>query len=310
MTLNQSALLELTEAMRTADGSKLMRTLLHTILQALVDAEATERIGAGMHEQNTTRTPQLNGTRSKVVSTTSGDLSVKIGKTRTGSCFPTLLHPRRRIDVALHGVVMGAYVHGVSTRKVDDLVTALGAETGISKSEVSRICADLDVEVAAVVIATGVSAGGRREVLGCAVGDSETTDFWTEFLRGLRSRGLGRGQLVISDHHRDLMNAIDATMAGAAWQRCRVHFMRNVLAKVPKGQSDMVAAAIRTVFAQPTGPLVREQVEVVTVMLEPQLPAVAEMLRDAKEEITAFADISEAHWRKLWSTNLLKRLNR
>ena len=349
MTLNQSALLELTEAMRTADDGKLMRTLLHTILQALVDAEATEHIGAGMHEQNDTRTTQRNGSRTKVVSTTSGDLSVKIAKTRTGSFFPTLLHPRRRIDVALHAVVMEAYVHGVSTRKVDDLVTAMGAEAGISKSEVSRICAELDVEVAAfntrdlsaqafpyvfldatyckarvggdkagkgsrvasqaVVIATGVSADGRREVLGCAVGDSETEDFWTEFLRGLRDRGLGGVQLVISDHHRGLMNAIDTTMAGAAWQRCRVHFMRNVLAKVPKGHADMVAAAIRTVF-QPTGKLVREQVEVVAVMLEPQLPAVATMLRDAREEITAFADFPEAHWRKIWSTNPLERLNR
>jgi putative transposase len=139
----------LTEAMRTADDSKLMRTLLHTILQALVDAEATEHIGAGMHEQNDTRTTQRNGTRTKVVSTTSGDLSVKIAKTRTGSFFPTLLHPRRRIDVALHAVVMEAYAHGVSTRKVDDLVVAMGAEAGISKSEVSRICAELDVEVAA-----------------------------------------------------------------------------------------------------------------------------------------------------------------
>ncbi len=312
MTLNQSALLELTEAMRTADDGKLMRTLLHTILQALVDAEATEHIGAGMHEQNDTRTTQRNGSRTKVVSTTSGDLSVKIAKTRTGSFFPTLLHPRRRIDVALHAVVMEAYVHGVSTRKVDDLVVAMGAEAGISKSEVSRICAELDVEAAAfntrdlsaqafpyvfldatyckarvggdrsakgsrvasqaVVIATGVSADGRREVLGCAVGDSETTDFWTEFLRGLRDRGLGGVQLVISDHHRGLMNAIDATMAGAAWQRCRVHFMRNVLAKVPKGHADMVAAAIRTIFAQPSGKLVGEQVEVVAVMLRTAAP--------------------------------------
>jgi len=144
MTLNQSALLELNEAMRTADGGQLMRTLLQTILQALVDAEATAHIGAGLHEQNDTRTTQRNGTRAKVVSTTSGDLSVKIAKTRTGSFFPTLLAPRRRIDVALHAVVMEAYVHGVSTRKVDDLVVAMGAEAGISKSEVSRICGELD----------------------------------------------------------------------------------------------------------------------------------------------------------------------
>jgi putative transposase len=147
-------------------------------------------------------------------------------------------------------------------------------------------------------------------VLGCAVGDSETQDFWTQFLRSLRDRGLGGVQLVISDHHRGLMNAIGATMAGAAWQRCRVHFIRNVLGRVPKGQADMVAAAIRTIFAQPTGPMVRAQVETVALMLEPQLPAVATMLRDAREEITAFADFPEAHWVKVWSTNPLERLNK
>ena len=162
----------------------------------------------------------------------------------------------------------------------------------------------------AVVIATGVSADGRREVLGCAVGDSETEAFWSEFLRGLRERGLSGTQLVISDHHRGLMNAIDTVMVGATWQRCRVHFIRNVLARVPKGQADMVAAAIRTIFAQPTGPMVRAQVETVALMLEPQLPVVATMLRDAKEEITAFADFPEAHWRKVWSTNPLERLNK
>ena len=157
---------------------------------------------------------------------------------------------------------------------------------------------------------TGVSTDGRREVLGSAVGDSETQDFWTEFLRGLRERGLHGVQLVISDHHRGLMNAIGAVMVGASWQRCRVHFMRNVLAKVPKGNTEMVAAAIRTVFAQPTGPLVRAQVEIVATMLEPKLPVVADMLRGAREEITAFADFPEAHWRKVWSTNPLERLNR
>ena len=345
MALDKSALLELTEALSSADGGQLMRKLLHTILQALIDAEAAEHIGADPHQRTDARKTYRNGTRDKTVSTTSGDLTVKIAKTRTGSFFPSLLTPRRRIDVALHAVVMEAYVHGVSTRKVDDLVAALGAESGISKSEVSRICAELDADVAAfntrdlgeqafpyvfldatyckarvggdthgkgarvvsqaVVIATGVSADGRREVLGCAVGDSETQDFWTQFLRSLRDRGLGGVQLVISDHHRGLMNAIDATMAGAAWQRCRVHFIRNVLARVPKGQADMVAAAIRTIFAQPTGPMVRDQVETVALMLEPQLPAVATMLRDAREEITAFADFPEAHWVKVWSTNPL-----
>jgi putative transposase len=236
MTLNQSALLELTDVLRTADGGKVMRLMLSAILQALVDAEATTQIGANPYEHTPARTTQRNGTREKTVSTTAGDLMVKIPKLRSGSFFPSLLAPRRRIDVALNAVVMEAYVHGVSTRKVDDLVAALGVDAGISKSEVSRICADLDVEVAvfqgrelteqafpyvfvdatyckarvagrvvsqAVVITTGVSADGRREVLGSAVGDSETQDFWTEFLRGLRERGLHGVQLVISDHHQD-----------------------------------------------------------------------------------------------------------
>src|SRR5450759_1189031 len=149
MALDKSALLELTEALSSADGGQLMRRLLHTILQALIDAEAAEHIGADPHERTEGRTTYRNGTRDKTVSTTSGDLTVKIAKTRTGSFFPSLLTPRRRIDVALHAVVMEAYVHGVSTRKVDDLVAALGAESGISKSEVSRICAELDTDVTA-----------------------------------------------------------------------------------------------------------------------------------------------------------------
>ena len=147
MTLNHPALLELTEVLRTADGGQVMRMMLSAMLQALVDAEATSVIGAGPYERSDARTTQRNGTRDKTVSTTSGDLTVKIPKLRTGSFFPTLLAPRRRIDVALHAVIMEAYVHGVSTRKVDDLVAALGVDTGISKSEVSRICADLDGEV-------------------------------------------------------------------------------------------------------------------------------------------------------------------
>jgi putative transposase len=320
-----------------------MRRLLETILQALVDAEATAFIGAGPHERTATRTTQRNGTRDKLLATTTGDLTVKIPKVRTGSFFPSLLAPRRRIDVALHAVVMQAWVEGVSTRKVDDLVAALGVESGISKSEVSRICAQLDAEVdawrtrpldqiafpyvfldatyckarvggrvvsRAVVIATGVSADGRREVLGCDVGDSESEAFWTDFLRSLRDRGLDGVQLVISDHHSGLTKAIAAILQGAAWQRCRVHFMRNVLARVAKTSAEMVAAAIRTIFAQPTGPGVRAHVEVVACTLEREFPAVADMLRHAREDITAFADFPESHWRKIWSTNPLERLNR
>jgi putative transposase len=319
-----------------------MRRLLGGMLQAVVDAEATAHIGAGVHERTDNRTTQRNGTRDKLVTTAAGDLTVKIPKVRTGSFFPALLAPRRRIDVALHAVVMQAYVEGVSTRRVDDLVIAMGG-TGISKSEVSRICAQLDDEVAiwrtrtlehiafpylfldatyckvrlggrvvsqAVVIATGVSADGRREVLGCATGDSETEQFWTEFLRDLRDRGLTGVQLVISDAHRGLVNAIGTVLQGVSWQRCRVHFMRNVLSKVTAGHAEMVAATIRTIFAQPGQAEVRAQVDQVADMLAGQFPAVAEMLLDAKTDMTAFADFPHAHWRKIWSTNPLERLNR
>ena len=246
-------------------------------------------IGAGPHERTEDRVTHRNGTRSKTVSTTAGDLSVADPQAPYRVVLPDAAANRvAAIDVALHAVVMEAYVHGVSTRKVDDLVAALGVDTGISKSEVSRICAGLDEQVAAlrhpaagsrafpyvffdatyckarvngrvvsqaVVIATGVSADGRREVLGSAVGDSENKAFWTEFLRGLRERGLDGVQLVISDHHRGLMAAIDHGHGRLAWQRCRVHFMRNVLTRVPKASAAMVAATIRTIFAQPTGPL-------------------------------------------------------
>ena len=343
MALDQSALLELLDVMRSADGGELMRRLLATIVQLLVDAEATAFIGAEPHERSQARTNLRNGTRDKLVATATGDITVKIPKVRTGSFFPSLLAPRRRVDVALHAVVMQAWVEGVSTRKVDDLVAALGVESGISKSEVSRICSQLDTDVAAwrdrslagqatpyvfldatyckarvggrvvsraVVIATGVTADGHREVLGVDVGDSETEEFWTEFLRGLRDRGLHGVQLITSDAHRGLTNAIGVVCAGASWQRCRVHFMRNALAKVSKGHAEMVALAIRTIFTQPTGPGVREHVEIVARTLDTQFPAVAQPLRDAREEITAFADFPEAHWRKIWSTNPLERLNK
>jgi len=342
MALDDSALLEMIEMLRTADGGELMRRLLGGMLQGVVDAEAAAHIGAQLHERTDVRTTQRNGTRDKLVTTGVGDLTVKIPKVRTGSFFPALLCPRHRIDVALHAVVMQAYVEGVSTRRVDDLVIAMGG-TGISKSEVSRICAQLDTDVAiwrtrtlehiafpylfldatyckvrlngrvvsqAVVIATGVSADGRREVLGCATGDSETESFWTEFLRDLRERELTGVQLVISDAHGGLVNAIGTVLQGVSWQRCRVHFMRNVLAKVSKGHDEMVAATIRTIFAQPGQAEVRAHVDLVADMLAGQFPAVAQMLLDAKADLTAFADFPRAHWRKIWSTNPLERLNR
>jgi putative transposase len=343
MALNQSALLEVLEALKVADVGDRVRQAAETIYQALIEAELTEAIGAAPHERSAERSNLRNGHRSRTLTTTAGDLELRIPKLRTGSFFPSLLERRRRVDQALFAVVMEAYLHGVSTRKVDDLVKALGADTGISKSEVSRICADLDAEVGAfrdrslaeqsfpyvfldatyckarvnrrvvsqaVVIATGVRADGWREVLGFAVGDSEDGAFWTAFLRSLKARGLGGVQLVISDAHTGLKQAIPAVLIGASWQRCRVHFLRNVLAQVPKGSSEMVAAAIRTIFAQPKAEMVRDQLGVIAGMLGRQSPKIEAMLRDAAEDLLAFTAFPVGHWKKVWSTNPLERLNK
>src|SRR3954465_11916054 len=342
MALDQSALLEVLEALKAADVGDRVRQAAETVYQALIEAELTETIGAALHERTESRTALRNGHRTRTLSTTAGDLELRIPKLRTGSFFPSLLERRRRVDQALFAVVMEAYLHGVSTRKVDDLVKALGADSGITKSEVSRICADLDAEVAAfrdrtladqafpyvfldatyckarvnrrvvsqaVVIATGVAADGHREVLGFAVGDSEDGAFWTAFLRSLKARGLGGTQLVISHAHTGLKAAISAVLLGAAWQRCRVHFMRNVLAQVPRGNSEMVAAAIRTIFAQPEDEHAHSQLDVIAGMLGRQFPAVENMLRDAAEDLLAFTAFPVAHWKKIWSTNPLERLN-
>ena len=343
MTMEHSALLELLDSLKAAGVDNRIRLAAQNMYQELIDAEARGVIGAGLWERNDSRTSIRNGSRVRTLTTTAGDLDLRIPKLRSGSFFPSLLERRRRVDQALFAVIMEAYVHGVSTRKVDDLVKALGADTGISKSEVSRICQDLDEEVSAfrdrsltdanypyvfldatyckarvnhrvvsqaIVVAIGVSADGRREVLGMDVGDSEDGAFWTAFLRGLKARGLGGVQLVISDAHAGLKQAIAAVFQGSAWQRCRVHFMRNVLSVVPKGSSEMVAAAIRTIFAQPDPDHVAEQFDVIAGMLGRQVPKVETMMRDAKEDLLAFAQFPQAHWRQLWSTNPLERVNK
>ena len=342
MALTDSDLSELLAAIKAGEMTDTIRTSLEWILQQLIEAEATAFIGADRFERTDTRTNHRNGHRPRLLSTPAGDVELEIPKLRQGSFFPSLLERRRRIDRALFAVVMEAYVHGVSTRKVDDLVKALGVASGISKSEVSRICGALDRDLKAfrdrpldhaqfiyvfldatyvkgrvrgrvvsraVVIATGVTSSGDREVLGLDVGDSEDGAFWTAFLKGLRARGLTGVQLVISDHHLGLKSAIGAVFVGASWQRCRVHFMRNVLSKVPKASAEMVAAAIRTIFAQPDAGHVRSQLEEVARMLDTQFPVVAAMLRDACEDLLAFTAFPVAHWRKIWSTNPLERIN-
>jgi putative transposase len=343
MALDQSALLDLLAQLKLTDVTDRVRSATEKLYQELIDAEATAFIGAGPFERSADRTTHRNGSRPRTLSTTAGDLELSIPKLRQGSFFPALLERRRRVDQALFAVVMEAYLHGVSTRKVDDLVKALGAETGISKSEVSRICAGLDEEIAvfrdrtlatldypyvfldatyckarvnhrivsqAIVVAVGVAADGRREVLGFDVGDTENEDFWTSFLRGLKTRGLAGVNLVMSDAHSGLKKAIGTVFQGASWQRCRVHFMRNVLAVVPKGSQDMVASIIRTIFAQPDAKHVHAQFDEVARMLKRSHPKVAVMLDDAKTDLIAFAGFPLKHWRQIWSTNPLERVNK
>jgi len=335
MALDKDALSELLDALRAGGDLDVIRAGMQLVAQALIDLEAAQQIGAGPYERSPARITHRNGARERLLSTKAGDLELRIPKLRQGSFYPSLLEPRRRIDRALWAVVMESYVHGVSTRKVDDLVRALGIDAGISKSEVSRICAELDEQVAeftgrpisepfpylfldatylkahegpqvvskAVVIATGVRGDGHREVLGLDVGDSEDGAFWTAFLRGLRARGLSGVKLVISDAHEGLKTAIGAVLVGAAWQRCRVHFMRNLLGRVPKGSQEMVAAAIRTIFAQPDRAAVAEQLDSIAEKLGRQFPAVEQLLRAAEADITAFACFPQAHWRRIWSTD-------
>lgn len=345
MALDESAVSALLDALRVGEGTDLVRELAQWALQQLIDAEATEKIGADPWERSPERTTHRNGTRSKVLSTKAGDLQLAIPKLRKGSFFPELLEPRRRIDQALYAVVMEAYVNGVSTRAVDDLVAAMGIDTGISKSQVSRICEGLDARVEAfrgrtlghigfpyvyldatyinvrddalgqvvsraVVIATGITADGGREVLGVDIGDSEDETFWTRFLRSLRDRGLSGVRLVISDAHAGLKAAIRKCFAGASWQRCRVHYARNLLAHVPRSHTEFVAAAFRSIFALADPTEVTARWDEVADTLAERFPKAAESMRAARTDVLAFCAFPTAHWRKIWSNNPLERLNK
>ncbi|MEZ5379622.1 MAG: IS256 family transposase [Acidimicrobiales bacterium] len=345
MTLEQSDIDRLLDAISIGEGTDLVRQLAQWALQQLIEAEAAETIGAGRYERSIDRTTHRNGTRPRTLSTKAGDLELGIPKLRKGSFFPSILEPRRRIDQALYAVVMEAYVNGVSTRAVDDLVVAMGIDTGISKSEVSRICAGLDERVEAfrtrtlghtsfpyvyldatyinvrddalgqvvsraVVIATGITAAGDREVLGVDIGDSEDETFWLRFLRSMRKRGLGGVRLVISDAHEGLKAAIRKGISGASWQRCRVHYARNLLSKVPKGQQEMVAAAFRSIFALGTTGEINGRWDEVADMLEAKFPKASLSMRDAKTDVLAFGAFPSSHWRKIWSNNPLERLNK
>jgi len=345
MALEESAVSDLLDALTTGEGTDLVRELAQWALQQLIEAEATSKIGAGAWERTDARTTHRNGHRARVLSTKAGDLQLGIPKLRKGSFFPELLEPRRRIDQALYAVVMEAYVNGVSTRSVDDLVAAMGVDTGISKSEVSRICEGLDARVdafrnrtlghvafpyvyldatyinvrddalgqvvsRAVVIATGITANGDREVLGVDIGDSEDETFWTRFLRSLKDRGLTGVRLVISDAHAGLKASIRKCFAGSTWQRCRVHYARNLLATVPKSHVEFVAAAFRSIFALSDRTEIEARWDEVTATLAEKFPKAAESMTAARTDVLAFATFPRSHWRKIWSNNPLERLNK
>src|SRR3954452_15188485 len=345
MALFQSVVSELLEAFRAGEGVDLVRESVRLVMQELIETEASERVGAGRYERSESRVTDRNGSRTRLGANQAGDVELRIPKLRKGSFFPAILEPRRRIDQALYAVVMEAYVNGVSTRAVDDLVAAMGVDTGISKSEVSRICQGLDERVAAfrgrtlghvgfpyvyldatyvnvrddalgqvvsraVVVATGITAGGDREILGVDIGDSEDETFWTRFLRSLRDRGLGGVRLVISDAHAGLRAAIRKVLSGASWQRCRVHYARNLLALVPKAHQEMVSAAFRSIFALADPDDVRARYDEVTDTLHARFPKAADSLRDARRDVLAFASFPRDHWRKIWSNNPLERLNK
>jgi transposase-like protein len=306
-----------------------------------MDAEVTQLVGAGLHERAETRLTYRNGYREREWDTRVGTIELEIPKLRAGTYFPSLLEPRRRHERALLSVVQEAYIHGVSTRAVDALAEALGLK-GISKDQVSRICQELDAQVhafrtrpldaeypylmldatfekvrengrvisMAVLIATGVKRTGEREVLGVDVGPAEDLEFWRGFLRQLVSRGLRGVRLVTSDSHLGLKQAVAEVLVGATWQRCRVHFMRNALATVPKVAQQMVAATLRTIFAQPDLATAHDAVERISRLFEKRYPKLVETLTEAETDILAYYTFPAEHRRQVWSTNSLERLNK
>ena len=281
-----------------------LREALRVLVEGIMDAEVSGRIGAGYGERSPERVTQRNGYRSRAWDTDVGTMELHIPKLREGSYFPSLLEPRRRSERALLAVIQQAYVEGVSTRRVDDLVKALGCD-GISKSQVSRICQELDV-----VVATAVNGEGKREIIGMDVGTSEDGAFWLAFLRSLSARGLGGVELVVSDAHQGLRGAIAAVFGGASWQRCRTHFMTNLLTRVPRRAQPWVATMVRTIYQQPSPDEVHAQLDRVTDQLQNRFPQVASLLDEAGPDVLAFSSFPVAHWKKVWSNNPQERLDK
>ena len=317
----------------------MLRQMVQFMAQRLMDMDVESLCGAGYDEKSAERLNSRNGYRDRSWETRTGTVALKIPKLRQGSYFPGFLEPRRTAEKALAAVIQEAYVHGVSTRSVDDLVKAMGM-TGISKSQVSRLCGELDERVGAflnrpiegdwpylwidatyvkareagsivsvaVIVAVAVNTEGQRQVIGMKVGPSEAETFWTEFLRSLMRRGLRGVKLVISDAHLGL-KAAAAKVLKATWQRCRVHFMRNALAHANKTQRRMVSATIATVFAQDSAEAAHAQWRSVADQLRGKLPKLGELMDGAEHEVLSYMNFPRAHWLQIHSTNPLERLN-
>jgi transposase-like protein len=324
-------------------GNDLVREMLKAFAEQLMSAEADALCGAAYGERSDERTNRRNGYRPRVFDTRVGTVELAIPKLRTGSYFPDwLLEPRRRAERALVAVVAQCYLEGVSTRRVEDVARALGIDS-LSKSQVSDMARSLDamveafrsrpldagpytyvwvdalvqrvredgrVQNVAVVLATGVNAEGKREVLGVDVITVEDGAGWTAFLRGLVARGLSGVQLVVSDAHEGLKAAIAAVLPGATWQRCRTHAMRNLLSKVPRSAQPFVATLVRTVFAQPDAASTWAQLDRVVDQLQGRFAEVATALVDMAPDLLAFTAFPKEHWRQIWSNNPQERLNK
>jgi putative transposase len=329
----------LREMLEKGSDATFLREMIGFAAQRLMELEVGEVTGAAHGERSPDRLVQRNGYRERDWQTRAGTVELRIPKLRRGSYFPAFLEPRRTAEKALTAVIQEAYVQGISTRSVDDLVRAMGME-GISRSQVSRLCAEIDGRVrdflarpiegdwpylwldatyvkvreagrivpVAVTIAVGVNADGRREVLGMAVGSSEAEPFWLDFLRTLKRRGLAGVKLVVSDAHEGLKAAVTKVLR-ATWQRCRVHFARNALAHAGKAQRRIVSAWIGTAYAQEDAAAAHAQWRTVADQLRPKVPKLATLMDAAEEDVLAYMHFPAAHRTKLHSTNPIERLN-
>jgi putative transposase len=332
--------LPLAELLQKAGDGDFLRSVAEAVLQLLMEADVEGLIGAGRYERSAERLNWRNGHRERTLDTRLGSLQLRIPKLRQGSYFPPFLEARKTSEKALVAVIQEAWIGGVSTRRVDDLVQAMGL-AGISKSTVSKLCKDIDERVSAflerplegewpylwldatylkqreggrivsvaAIIAVAVDSEGRREIVGLHIGPSEAETFWSTFLRSLHKRGLKGVKLVISDAHEGLKGAIRRVF-GVTWQRCRVHWMRSALAHVPKGQQTMVAAALRQAFLQPDQESARRVWRQVADQLRGRWPKLGALMDESEHEVLAYLSFPAQHRAKLHSTNPLERLNK